>query len=1143
MVAIAAHAQHPDNRVQRSIAIQGDTVRLDSLSIAPGSFSLYGTERRIAEDLYQLDLFHALLIPGPHLPHGDYRAHFRTLPLAFGALLRHKDREAFLRPPDAATDPLKYRPERSNSDLLGVSGLNKSGSISRGVLFGNAQDLSVNSSLNLELSGKLSERINVLASVTDNNIPIQAGGHTAELQDFDRVFIKVFDERIALVAGDFVLERPKSHFLTYFKKTKGAGFNTLLGSDDSRVRGELAVSAAISKGKFARFAVNGTEGVQGPYRLNTPDAGFYIIILSGTEKVYVDGMLMTRGLENDYVIDYNTAEVTFTTKRPITKDRRIVVEFQYSDKNYARSLVRLSNELQFGERTILRTDLYTEQDHRNQALQQTLSDTDRLALANAGDDPLGAMVSGADSVDFNADEVRYARIDSLGYAPVYLHTNDADSGQYRVAFTNVGAGMGDYLQQGFTPNGRVFRWMAPDTVSGRIVRKGTHLPVRVLVAPRSQKVLTIGAEHRASKHTRFWAEVGLSDLDKNTFSDRDKHDDQGAAVRAGFAHAFQLSRADTSLRLVLGTDNEWRARNFSVVERYRAVEFERNWNALNVVQDGDQLLSGLTLDLVTAKQGSAGLNSSLFTINDRYQGLRHGLRSDLHPGRFSIVGEASMLDAQAGSTGSNFTRHKAEVRYRLKKFAIGYRDELENNRFRNDSLGGLLAGSYGFHDFEGFVQSADSARSRFRLSAGRRTEEAFHQGMLVPSTVAHTYGGSYELGRGRIRKLGANFNYRQLSIHDSTLTAQKPENTWLARLEHGHGALRGALNWDLFYEFGSGLEQRREFIYLQVPPGQGMYVWRDYNGNGIKELNEFELSPFGYEADHIRSYVQTNAYERTYNNQLSASADLRLSALWNKPEGWRKLVARISDQASYRSDRRTANDDMGYALDPFAMDPDDQGLIANNSSARNTVYYDRSSRKWSIDHTWQSDRTKNLMLNGFESRTRNSQLVHVRWNITTRWMVEAETENGIVANHSDLMSGRSYRIDQSAWKPKLTWQPSTAMRGILQFKHSNKHNGLEGGGETAVLRDLGVEFRWNTAGKGAFQLNANVVDISYDGVVDSSLGMEMLNGLRAGTNVTWTLSLQRRLSNNLQIDLTYNGRRSEGVPMVHVGGAQVRAFF
>ena len=105
-------------------------------------------------------------------------------------------------------------PQKGEQDVFGMGGLNKSGSISRGILFGNNQDLSVNSSLNLELNGKLTDKINVKASVTDNTIPIQAGGNTLELQDFDQVFITLSDDRQELTAGDFVLQRPKSHFLT-----------------------------------------------------------------------------------------------------------------------------------------------------------------------------------------------------------------------------------------------------------------------------------------------------------------------------------------------------------------------------------------------------------------------------------------------------------------------------------------------------------------------------------------------------------------------------------------------------------------------------------------------------------------------------------------------------------------------------------------------------------------------------------------------------------------------------------------------------------------------------------------------------------------------------------------------------------------
>lgn len=1140
-------AQDIDNRRTKRIVLDRDTVRLDSVSIAPGSLSLLKDGSPVDTVLYHLDPWGALIIRRKGAPTDTLMARYRSMPLLLAGPYRHKDPARLLNPVPDRVDPFRYVPGKQNEDPLGIQGLNKSGSISRGVLFGNNQDLSVNSALNLELSGRLTDRINVLASVTDNNIPIQAGGNTAELQDFDRVFIKLFDDRQELIAGDFVLDRPKSHFLSYFKKTKGIGYSTLLGRSAldtlfRAARGSLAVSAAISKGKFSRNVIQGIEGVQGPYRLSAADGGVFIIVLSGTERVFIDGVQLARGQENDYVIDYNTAEVTFTAKRLITKDRRIVVEFQYSDKNYARSLVRLSNEWTFGG-TELHADVYTEQDSKNQSLQQTLSDPDKLALAAAGDDPLAATTPGVDSVAYNADEVLYAKRDSLGYDPVFVRSTNADSARYRVSFSTVGAGKGDYVQEEFTPNGRVFKWLGPDTLNGTIVHRGDHAPVRVLVPPRAQQVIEVGAAHRFNDRFRAWTNLAWSNDDRNTFSSIDDADNAGAALRAGMAYAIPISRTDTAVRLVLGTDHEWLARTFRQVERFRPVEFERNWNALLVPQDNDQVLSELSLGLRAGKKGTAKLSSSLFTITDRYTGYRQALEGEMHFGRYDVTATGSLLNTTARSIVSDFIRHKVRVQRRLKRFTVGLRDEHEHNRFRSDTTGGLLTGSYQFLDWEAFVQSADTARTGFRIGAGQRYEQALKGTALFRSTEATACSLAVSLKSDPRRRTGLSFTYRSLRIIDSLITAQRPEDTWLGRAEQDLTTLNGALRFNLFYELGSGLEQRREFIYVQVPAGQGTYVWIDYNDNGLKELNEFEIANFTYEADYIRAYTQTNQYVRVFNNQLSAAIDLRPGAVWSEQKGFKGFLGKWSDMASYRTDRKTGNDKVESALDPFQLDPTDTALTAFSASLRNTVYYDRSGRRWSIDHSRQSDRNKSLLLNGFETRTRDADVIHLRWNTTTKWTVEVESEVGRSSSRSDLLAGRTYAIDQRATRPKLTWQPNTSLRISSQFKYTEKKNRAEFGGEQATIQDIGLELRWNTAGKGSIQVNGNIVDIAYDGNISSSLGNEMLSGLKPGTNSTWALIIQRRLSDHLQVDLTYNGRRSEGTPVVHVGGAQVRAYF
>ncbi len=99
------------------------------------------------------------------------------------------------------------------------------------------------------------------------------------------------------------------------------------------------------------------------------------------------------------------------------------------------------------------------------------------------------------------------------------------------------------------------------------------------------------------------------------------------------------------------------------------------------------------------------------------------------------------------------------------------------------------------------------------------------------------------------------------------------------------------------------------------------------------------------------------------------------------------------------------------------------------------------------------------------------------------------------------------------------------------------------GNENAYISDFGIELRRSKRDKALINGDFHIVNINYSGESNSSVGFEMLEGLQEGTNLTWKLSFQKNMSNNVQLSITYNGRKSEKSNAIHTGGMQLRAFF
>ncbi|MGV3461378.1 MAG: hypothetical protein ACO1N9_13095 [Flavobacterium sp.] len=1119
----------------RKVAPVTDTIRIDTVSINKVFFKLQDREGKdIDTSFYKVDFRNSTLVfRNGYAPTDTLTMRYLSYPEYLTKKYGVYD-DSRMVSNESGTENLYRVTNRDLNTFRPFDGLTTSGSITRGITVGNNQNAVVNSNLDLQITGKISETVSLRASIQDSNIPLQEGGYSQKLDEFDQVFIELFSNNWNIRAGDLFLENRQSRFLNFSKKVQGLAASVAFGKESKTT---ISAAAALVRGQYARSSFTGQEGNQGPYKLRGPNNELYVLVISGSERVFVNGILLERGENNDYIIDYNAGEIIFTTLFPITSEMRINVEYQYSERSYTR-FVTYGGVTHEAKTWSLGGYVYSENDIKNQPLQQNLSAEQIAVLQAAGDDITQMTAPSAYLDSYSENKVLYRRVpQGAGY--IFIYSNNPDDELYNVRFSLVGQGQGNYRLASNAAIGRIYEYVPP--VNG--IPQGNYEPVIRLTPPSKIQIATVLGKFNPDEKTYVDFEVGISNNDLNLYSSQDDGDNQGLA---GKINARQRLFTAEKWNVDAFANYQFIQKEFRTIERLFNIEFDRDWNLNGVVQgDGNQsyLVSGLSY--------KRGINNAVdyrlekLDFSGAFTGTRHVVDGRVAFNKLMVQNRGSWLKSDSDYAESEFIRNEAIAKQHFGKNWVGGTLRLEDNRERLKETGQFSALSQRFTEFGAFIGRGDSTKVYAEVGYLQRANDSVVNGLLQKVNTSNSYYLKSRLLQTDKSDLTVFVNYRRLKFEDPALNDEPSLNS---RVLYNDRYWDQLVQVSTAYETTSGTLPQQEFTYLEVEPGQGVYTWIDYNANGTQELTEFEVAPFPDQAKYVRVFLPNQVFLRTHQNKFSQSVTFNANQ-WQNESGFKKVLSYFYNQASFLIDRKIERTGDNFDLSPFAAKEDN--LLGLTSSIRNSLFYNRGKQDHSIIYTYINNRGRNLLNFGNQESANSSHQLQYTHLVQKSWLFNALLQTIDTESYTRQNSGvtdptqavlRDYEVEGYLVGPKVSYIFSRNASWDLFYEYRNKENLITGREQLSQQR-LGTSFSYASekgfTSNGEFSLYKN----DFTGNALSPAAYQMLEGLQPGQNLTWRLLLQKNLTQYLDVNVNYQGRKSETSKAIHTGSVQLRAYF
>jgi len=1162
------------------------TTYVDSLKLPDGS--LYRGTVKIFFDNLQLDstrfridhqngIIYLRYLFFDNQPH-TIEVRYRTLPFQFKSEYARRELivpiDSLMQDTVAQVTTIAKRAPLD--DIFEGTKLRKSGSIVRGVTVGSNQDLNVNSGFRLQLEGELADGVEVSAALTDENTPIQPEGTTQIIQEFDRVFVEVRSKNATATLGDFNLDLAGTEFANLFRRLQGGKVEGRY--DFGVVNSEALLGFALARGRFAINNFNGLDGVQGPYRLTSPEGRAFIVVLAGSERVYVDGVLQTRGQNNDYIIEYGTGEIFFQPRRLITAQSRIVVDFQFTERIFPRNFLASKIKTDwFGGKLSLQTSYLSESDDENAPIEFNLTEEQRKKIAEAGTNRFLANDTSAFVGTDNAGRPRgsYARVDTVVNGQpvqIFRYVGQGVAGAFwSPSFSLVGDGQGSYRRVSFG----IFEFVGEGL--------GNYVPFRLLPIPTAQNVLDFGIKASPFESFTLQAEGAISDNDLNKLSTLDDASRRGTAYKFGFNFAPKTLTlfGKNYGRLELNASQRFTDARFAFIDRTLPVEFERDFNLIDF--DGRSLFTAQTSERLR--------NASLLYAPINAVQVRYAFGDARRDTLFSSTRQTLDVEARKDSLGrlhynaaytqsrNAQTNERAEWLRQQAQLELQFfpttsltlipflNIERSAKQTRSISADTLRPDSHEVLDLTAGTRLPIFFGQSATVSLGYRADQLFDSrffgdARLIPASIARTVMLDWRLLPLEEWVAQLNFTNRLRTFSErfkekGNLDAE----TFLLRFQVRYTPLRAALEAEWLYDVQTEKAARTERQFFVVPNGAGNYIWRDRNGNGFKEFDEFVPIAFlGDVGDDTLQYIL-----RTFpSDELFPTIDLKTSfrlrlrpsrIIREKTTFARSAVAALSSETLFRVEERSTETDLRsiYLLN-FSKFLNDQTTIAGNFTIQQDVFLFENDIT-NVRFRFQQRTSQNQFSLGVEKRLFAERSVR----FVTRIGYELGFELNLISSYNRsraaglsgaafVETGRQFEINAVSVSPDISYRPfqdlEFGFRANFEQRVDERPAQTRGGvSAKANINSQQLRSTYSFRGKGRLNAQLERLQTTLRDADFFNAVFELTGGNAIGTTLIWRIDADYRVSNYITASGGYDGRALPIGRTIHTARAEVRAVF